>query len=210
MKVDRLVLGAFETNCYILSENPEARDCLIIDTGLEAGGLTDLLDARGLEATALILTHGHADHIGGTAELRNILPNLKVYVHRLDAEMLTGMRDNLSAMAGVRIRTAPADFLVEEGETIEQAGISLEVLHTPGHTRGGVSLYCRPEGIVFVGDTLFAGSVGRTDFSGGSMRQLVNSIKEKLLVLPDETVVYPGHGPATTIGQEKAYNPFVT
>jgi glyoxylase-like metal-dependent hydrolase (beta-lactamase superfamily II) len=210
MQVDQLVLGAFETNCYMLRESGGATDCVIVDAGLDADGLVGFLQQRKLNAIALVLTHGHADHIAGVVELRKNFASLKVYIHQLDAGMLTGEQDNLSVLAGGTFRAEPADFLVVESDRIEQAGIPLEVLHTPGHTRGGISLYCKDEGVVFAGDTLFAGSVGRTDFPGGDMRQLIESIREKLLVLPDQTIVYPGHGPATTIAQEKAYNPFVS
>jgi glyoxylase-like metal-dependent hydrolase (beta-lactamase superfamily II) len=111
-------------------------------------------------------------------------------------------------MSGAAFRTEPEDFSLEEHSVIEQAGLKLLVLHTPGHTPGGISLYAQDQGIIFVGDTLFAGSIGRTDFPGGSMSQLLNSVREKLFTLPGETKVYPGHGPATTIAQEKAHNPF--
>jgi glyoxylase-like metal-dependent hydrolase (beta-lactamase superfamily II) len=209
MQVDNLVLGAFETNCYVLRHDPGVSQCLVIDTGLEAGPLVDFLQTHELDPAALILTHGHADHIAGVVELRKNFPIVKVYIHRLDSDMLTGEQDNLSMLAGGVFRAEPADSLLQEGDVLEQADIKLEVLHTPGHTPGGICLYCRQQGIVFVGDTLFAGSVGRTDFPAGSMTQLIKSIKEKLFALPDETVVYPGHGPTTTIAREKAYNPFV-
>ena len=209
MKIDRLILGAFETNCYILRKSETAKDCLIVDTGLEGGALVGFLQERHLEPAAIVLTHGHADHVTGVVQLRRNFPEIKVYIHTRDAGMLTGAQDNLSELAGVRFRTEPADFLIEEGEIIEQAGIKLEVLYTPGHTPGGISLYSPNEGIVFVGDTLFAESVGRTDFPGASFEQLVKGIRQKLFVLADQTVVYPGHGPTTTIAHEKAYNPFL-
>ncbi len=209
MKIDCLILGAYQTNCYILRENEADRDCLIIDTGLEAGELVDFLGRYKLNPLAVVLTHGHADHITGVAALRESYPDIKVYIHKLDGKMLTAAKDNLSAMAGVPFSTEPADFSLEEGTIIEQAGIKLKVLHTPGHTPGGISLYSKADGIIFVGDTLFANSVGRTDIPGGSTAQLIKSIKEKLCILPDETVVYPGHGPETTIAHEKAHNPFL-
>lgn len=209
MKIDRLILGAYQTNCYILRAGEAAKDCLIIDTGLEAGELVDFLQRHKLNPVAVVLTHGHADHITGLAAVRGRFPNIKVYIHKLDAEMLTGVKDNLSAMAGVLFSSEPADFSLEEGDVIEQANIKLDVLHTPGHTPGGICLYSKNEGIVFVGDTLFADSVGRTDMPGGSTTQLIKSIKKKLCPLPDKTVVYPGHGPVTTIAQEKANNPFL-
>ncbi|MHC4570833.1 MAG: MBL fold metallo-hydrolase [Planctomycetota bacterium] len=209
MKIDRLILGAYQTNCYILRSSVADKDCLIIDTGLEAGELVDFLQRHELNPVAVVLTHGHADHITGLVALRDKFPNTKVYIHKLDAEMLTSAKDNLSALAGVLFMSEPADFLIEEGNVIEEANIKLQVLHTPGHTQGGICLYSKDEGIVFSGDTLFADSVGRTDFPGGDIKQLTTGIKEKLCVLPDETVVYPGHGPVTTIAQEKASNPYL-
>ena len=209
MKIDCLILGAYQTNCYILRENEAAKDCLIVDAGLEADEMIDVLRAHKLNPVAVVLTHGHADHITGLAALRGNFPGIKVYIHKLDAQMLTGAEGNLSELAGELFSTDPADFLIEEGDVIKQAGIRLEVLHTPGHTPGGVSLYSKDERIVFSGDALFAESVGRTDFPGGSMTQLIKSIKEKLFTLPDETIVYPGHGPVTTIAEEKAHNPYL-
>ncbi len=209
MEIDRLVLGMYQTNCYILRENGSAKDCLIVDTGLEAGPLVDFLSEHKLNPVAVVLTHGHADHIAGLGMLRKKYPQTKVYVHKLDAQMLTDEEHNLSALAGIQFSTEPADVLIEEGDIVEEAGIKLKVLHTPGHTQGGISFYSKEEQIIFVGDTLFADSIGRTDFPGGRMEQLVTSIREKLLPLPEETAVYPGHGPITVIGQEKAYNPFL-
>jgi len=218
MKIDHLILGDYETNCYILRESKAAKNCLIIDTGLQAQELVDFLHRHKLNPVAVVLTHGHIDHTNGVALLRSEFPDIKVYVHKLDAEMLTpplteeagltGAQSNLSVMAGIHFSTGPADVLIEEGDIIEQAGIRLEVLHTPGHTPGSICLYSQNEGIVFVGDTIFASSVGRTDL-GGNMSQLIKSIRQKLLTLPDETVVYPGHGPITTIAQEKTNNLFL-
>ena len=209
MKIDYLILGEYQTNCYIARSSEQERDCLIIDAGLQPDELIDFLRRDKLIPSAVALTHGHIDHIAGIAALRKNFPDIKVYIHKLDAEMLTGTEHNLSALAGRPFSTKPADFTLEQGDVIEQAGILLRVLHTPGHTPGGICLYSKDEGIVFVGDTLFAGSVGRTDFPSGSMTKLIESIREKLFTLPDETVVYPGHGPITTIHREKAHNPFL-
>jgi glyoxylase-like metal-dependent hydrolase (beta-lactamase superfamily II) len=209
MKIDRLILGAFETNCYVLRDSATGTDCLIIDPGLEAEQLIDFLEARKLKPVAVILTHGHADHIAGVALLRQNFPDVKVCAHKDDAQMLIEPEHNLSAFAGEPIKAGPADLLLQDGDTIEQAGVKLQVLHTPGHTPGGICLYSENEQIVFTDDTLFAESVGRTDFPGGSMSQLLKSIQQKLLQLPEETKVYPGHGPATTIAHEKAENPFL-
>lgn len=209
MEIDQLVVGMYQTNCYVLRESITAKECLIIDTGLEAGPVVDFLNEHKLNPAAVILTHGHADHIAGLGILREKYPDTKVYIHKLDAQMLTDKEQNLSALAGIQFSAEPADVLIEEGDMVEEAGIKLAVLHTPGHTQGGVSLYSKDEQIIFVGDTLFADSIGRADFPGGNMEQLITSIREKLLGLPEETAVYPGHGPITTIRQEKAYNPFL-
>ena len=209
IQIDCLVVGAYETNCYVLRKDRNTKDCLIIDVGLNAARLVEFLVRHRLNPAAVIFTHGHIDHIAGLVALRKKFPGMKVYIHKLDAEMLTGGEGSLAEMVGEFPGTEPADFIVGDGDIIEQAGIKLKVLHTPGHTPGGICLYSENQKLIFVGDTLFAGSVGRTDFPGGSMTKLTKSISEKLLMLPDETIVYPGHGPKTTISQEKKYNPFL-
>jgi len=208
MIVDTLILGAYETNCFVLRSSDAAKDCLVVDPGLEAGPLIDFLREHKLNPLAIILTHGHIDHIAGVALLRQTFPDIKVYIHTLDAEMLTKPYTNLSAMHGMPYTTEPEDVALNEPDVIELAGVKLQVLHTPGHTPGGICLYSADDGVAIVGDTLFAGSIGRTDFPGGSESQLLSGVREKLFALPDETKVYPGHGPATTIAREKAYNPF--
>jgi len=202
VKIDRLILGAFETNCYVVRRDESATDCLVIDTGLDGRDLVAFLEEHELTPVAVVLTHGHADHIVGLAALRQRYPVIKVFIHQLDAPLLTDPDANLSGLAGLTFATAPADVLLRDGDVIEEAGIRLQVLHTPGHTLGGICLYAEPEAIVFGGDTLFADSVGRTDFSGGDMDQLIESIQTKLFTLPDKTAVYPGHGMRTTIGRE--------
>lgn len=217
MVIDRLVLGDFETNCYVLRSSRDATECLIIDTGLDVGPLMTFLDQHKLMPAALVITHGHIDHIAGVDALREKFPMIATYIHELDAKLLTDTVGNLSFMmdstsspqASGSFSTEKADCLVEEGDEIDRAGIKLRVIHTPGHTPGGICLYAEQNGVVFVGDTLFADSVGRTDFPGSDMRQLIEGIKQKLLVLPDATIVYPGHGPQTTIGREKTGNPFL-
>ena len=209
MEIDCLVLGDYQTNCYVLRESTAAKDCLIIDTGLQADELIDFLRMHKLNPLVAVLTHGHADHIVGLAALRENYPDIKVYIHKLDAKLLTKPMSNLSIMSGKFFKTAPAEFLIDDGDVIEQAGINLEVLHTPGHTPGGICLYSRESGTLFSGDTLFADSVGRTDLPGGNMEQLIKGIKEKLWLLPGDTIVYPGHGPETTIAQEKTYNQYI-
>ena len=215
MKIDYLILGEYQTNCYVLRKeslglrnNESAQDCLVIDPGLEAGELIEFLDEKKLNPITVLLTHGHIDHIAGVSALRNRYPEIKVYIHNLDAEMLTEPKINLSAMTGSAFVTEAEDVSLKERDIIDLAGVKLLVLHTPGHTPGGISLYSKEDGVVFVGDTLFADSIGRTDFPGGSTSQLLGSVREKLFTLPEETQVYPGHGPATTIAAEKAHNPF--
>ncbi|MEJ2701607.1 MAG: MBL fold metallo-hydrolase [Sedimentisphaerales bacterium] len=208
MIIDRLILGAYETNCYVLRSSEEAKDCLVVDPGLDADPLIDFLADRELSPVAIVLTHGHIDHIAGLAVLRKRFPDAKVYIHKLDAGMLAEPYTNLSAMSGGSFTTEPEDVTLEEPDVIDLAGIKLQVLHTPGHTPGGICLYSAQDGVVLVGDTLFAGSIGRTDFPGGSMSQLLKGVKEKLFTLPGGTKAYPGHGPATTIASEKAHNPF--
>jgi glyoxylase-like metal-dependent hydrolase (beta-lactamase superfamily II) len=208
MKIDHLILGAFETNCYILRSTETAKDCLVIDTGLQAGQLVKYLKQHNFNPVAVVLTHGHPDHAAGVAALRESFKGIKVCIHKLDAEMLTDAQSDFGLLVGGVPGTGTADVLLEEECVIEQADIKLHVLHTPGHTSGGICLYSEDAGIVFTDDTLFADSVGRTDL-GGNMPQLLKSIREKLFTLPDGTKVYPGHGPATTIAHEKAHNQFL-
>jgi hydroxyacylglutathione hydrolase len=210
MKIDRLILGDFETNCYVVRRDESARECIAIDTGLDSRAMIAFLAQHRLTPEAVILTHGHVDHIAGLAAMRSEFPEARVYIHRLDGPMLTDSQANLSEMTMAPFQTAPADALLEDGDTVEEAGIVLKVLHTPGHTPGGISLYAETEGIVFAGDTLFAGGVGRTDFPGGDWEQLLDGIRTKLFTLPNRTAVYPGHAMRTTIGREKASNPFLT
>jgi glyoxylase-like metal-dependent hydrolase (beta-lactamase superfamily II) len=209
LKIDRLALGEVQTNCYVVRVDEAATDCLVIDPGADPEPLVELLQRQHLNPVATILTHGHADHIAGVATLRRDHPQMRVYIHRLDAPMLGDPEANLSVFVGMMFATEPADVLLEDGDTIDLAGIKLAVLHTPGHTPGGICFYAAQEGVVFAGDALFAGSIGRSDFPGGDERQLVEGIRTKLLTLPDATAVYPGHGMRTSIGREKRANPYV-
>ena len=209
MKIDCLMLGEYQTNCYILRVTEEAGQCLIVDAGLGADELIEFLGKREIRPVAAVLTHGHIDHIAGIALLRQNYPDIEVLIHELDAEMLTEPAANLSSMMGLPFATEAAQVLLEDGSVIERAGIQLQVLHVPGHSPGGICLYSSEDAVVFTDDALFAESIGRTDFPGGSMPELLDGIRQKLWALPDETVVYPGHGPSSTIAREKSCNPFL-
>jgi len=209
MEIDCLVLGLYETNCYILRRDASAGECVVIDTGLDEHGMVEYLSAKKLNPVAVILTHGHADHIGGVAGIKEKFPQTRVYIHQADVPMLRSPEENLSLLTGVTVESPRPDVLLKDGDIINEARIQLTVLHTPGHSPGGICLYAEAEAKVFSGDALFAESVGRTDFPGGDTTKLLESIRDKLFVLPDVTVVYPGHGPQTSIGNEKKFNPFM-
>ena len=209
MKIDTFVLGDFQTNSYVVRATDRTKDCVVIDTGLSAEPLIDFLEENDLNPIAVIFTHGHADHIAGLNLLRDRSGDIKVAIHTDDAQMITDPVKNLSIMTGVGFTSAAADVIIQAEGPIEFAGIRFEVLHTPGHTPGGICLYCPDVGILFSGDALFADSIGRTDFPGGNYAQLIDSIKSKLLALPDETIVYTGHGPTTTIGDERRHNQYL-
>ena len=211
MIIDTFVLGDFQTNCFCVRQNEKTRDCLIIDPGMEPAPLVQMLRENDYTPVGILLTHGHADHIGGVEAVRQHWPEVRVAIHKDDAAMLTSPAENLSLMAGVMVQARPAEVLLEsEDNHYQAADLRFKLLHTPGHTPGGICLYASDEQILFAGDTLFAGSVGRSDFPGGDHRTLIEMIRQKLLILPDQTTVYTGHGSTTTIGTEKESNPFLT
>jgi glyoxylase-like metal-dependent hydrolase (beta-lactamase superfamily II) len=206
MVIKRLVVGLLQVNCFIVFDE-NTKEAVIIDPGGGSREILKFLEKNSLQTKYIINTHGHLDHTFENKKIKEVT-NCKILIHKLDADMLTSPSKNFSLMMGIIFKSPPADRLLEEGDIIKVGNFTLKVLHTPGHTPGGISLVC--DKVVFVGDTLFAGSVGRTDLPGGSMEELIKGIREKLLVLPDETIVYPGHGPSTTIGKEKNTNPFIT
>jgi glyoxylase-like metal-dependent hydrolase (beta-lactamase superfamily II) len=201
----------FAENTYVLWR-PERTECLVIDPGLEPDLILEVLRDENLSVAAILNTHGHVDHIGGNAELKAHFPEAPLLIGAGDLEMLSDPVKNLSALGGVRIVSPPADRTVAEGETLELAGLTFEVREIPGHSPGHVVFLCRDSSpwSVFGGDVLFRGGVGRCDFPGGSGVQLLTGIRRKLFDLPADTVVYPGHGPVTTIGHESKTNPFLT
>jgi len=210
MLIIPLTVGSLFTNCYLVACEREL-EALVIDPGFseaEEERIFREIIKHGLRVKYIVNTHGHVDHISGNLKVKR---KTKAYlaVHYEDAEMLTNPTKNLSRMLGLTVVSPPPDIMLKDGDKIKVGSLELEVIHTPGHTPGSISLYCRKEKVVFTGDTLFAGSVGRTDLPGSSYEKLMSSIREKLLALPDETVVYPGHGEKTTIGKERMENPFI-
>lgn len=207
MKIASVVVGVWMVNCWFLV-NEDTKEALVFDPGDEAERILDYVNQKGWKVSAILLTHGHSDHIAAVNELRQ-KTKASVYAYEAEKEMLLDMRLNMSDTMTSGGVTVEPDKLLHDGQDLTLSGIQLKVIHTPGHTPGGCCFYCEEAGCLFAGDTLFQGSVGRSDFPGGSMGALIRSIKEKLFVLPDTTTVYPGHGGETTIAYEKANNPFV-
>lgn len=205
LKCDFKVVGPVQTNCYFLS-NTDTRECVIVDPGEEAGKIADFIEKKELKPVAILLTHGHFDHIGAVDEIRNRY-GIKVYAAAAEKETLENPDINLSSQFGGGY-TVKADEFLNDGQEIELLGEKVRCLLTPGHTKGGMCYYFTGSGILFSGDTLFQQSVGRTDFPGGSMGEIVRSIREKLFVLPDYVRVYTGHGMMTNIKDEKMLNSF--
>jgi hydroxyacylglutathione hydrolase len=202
--------GIVDVNCYVLG-CPATKEAAVIDPGAfnqrEVQAIQDLLARDGLTAKYIINTHGHIDHIAGNRALRDAT-GARLCIHEADAGRLGDGQLNGSFFFGMNIVSPEADILLKDSEMLKLGDLRVEILHTPGHTPGGICLRCAD--VLFAGDTLFAGSVGRTDLPGGDEKAIIRSIKEKLLVLPETTSVRPGHGPRTTIGNEKADNPFLT
>lgn len=204
LQIASAALGMLSTNCYFLN-NTETGETILVDPADEAVSIKNWCINNGKKPVAVLLTHGHFDHMLAADALRKEF-GIKIYVGEDEKELLENAVWNLSAMWSSPA-TLKADEFLSGGQLLKLAGFEIRVIATPGHTAGGVSYYLADEGVLLSGDTLFAGSYGRVDFPTSSMAELARSIREKLLTLPEETVVYPGHGEATTIKYEKAYNP---
>jgi hydroxyacylglutathione hydrolase len=205
MLLEPLIVGPLAVNCYVLGDE-KTREGIVIDPGGDPRKIIDAIKAAQLHVVAIVNTHAHFDHVGALNEVRDFT-RAPFMLHVDETPILAGAQMS-AAMFGMSIaQPEPADRLLRDGDAVSAGAVTLKVLHTPGHTPGGI---CLLEGRhIFVGDTLFQGSIGRTDFPGGDYGALMASLRDKLMPLPDETMVYPGHGAATTIGEEKRFNPFL-
>ena len=207
MILKMLTVGPFQENCYVIGDE-ETGVGAIVDPGDEAARIALAVEQTNLEITQILITHAHIDHVGAVASLVDEY-SCPVLMHA-EAEPMLGQLPTQAMMMGLRFGKVPAvDRHIEDEEVIEVGGLQLRSLYTPGHAPGHLAFYIGSEGLLLSGDALFAGSVGRVDLPGGSMEVLMRSIEERLLTLPDETRVYPGHGPETTIGNERVHNPFL-
>lgn len=211
LRVQTIVSAPFAENSYVASL-PDGQQCVVIDPGLEPDKIFRYLAQSKLKPAAILITHAHADHIAGNGAMKERFPDVPLVIGRGDAAKLTDPWQNLSGQFGMPLVSPPAEVLLDEGDRYEAAGIALEVREIPGHSTGHV-VFIWHDGepkVVFGGDVLFAGSIGRTDFPDGDFGLLASSIRTKLYTLPDDTIVLPGHGPATTTGEEKRTNPYVS
>lgn len=204
--IKTLVLGIVQSNCYIVN-SPNSREAVVIDPGDSPYIIEKHLKENDLECKAILLTHGHFDHIAAAPELKR-LTSAPIYAHKAEEELLMNPKLNASAHMGNEISVNP-DIFFKDKEVFDEAGLSWQVIYTPGHTAGGICFYLPKEGIIFTGDTLFHESIGRTDLPAGDHRQLIEAIHNQLLTLDNSTEVYPGHGRPTTISHEKKNNPFL-
>ncbi len=204
--LETLTIGMLATNCYIVA--PEARSpAAVIDPAGEVKSIVSRLHKWELDCAAILVTHGHVDHVAGAGPLSDAV-GAPVYIHRDDAASLASPRTRLVGLAGGVVATRPRQVnYLQDGDRVEVGDLSFLVLHTPGHSMGSVSFYL--PGYLFCGDLVFKGSIGRTDLKGGSLQTLLRAVREKVWDLPDETLILPGHGPATTLGAEKRSNPFL-
>lgn len=206
MKVEKFVTGIISTNCY-LAINEETKQAVVIDPAACPSYLMSHIKSEGLKVEAILLTHGHFDHIMGIDGFLSEF-DVPVYVHEDDADAMEDPVLNQSSTYTSGYTFGKARYL-RDRQTLELAGYTFQVIYTPGHTKGGCCYYVASEDVLFSGDTLFQNSVGRTDFVNSSTSDLVHSVREKLFLLPDDTIVYPGHMGETKIGHEKKYNPYV-
>jgi len=205
MVLIRLIVGPLQVNCYILADE-KTKDAVVIDPGDDAGDILKIIKDKGFAVKYIVITHAHFDHIGAIKTLKEAT-GAQILMHQDDEKLLKAAEHQGSLFGMESVASPPADRMLKHGDVITAGEVSLKVLHTPGHSQGGICLL--EQGIVFTGDSLFAGSIGRTDLPGGDLKTLLGSIKKNLMTLPDETKVFSGHGPASTIGEERKENPFL-
>lgn len=205
LKIERIVMGSVQTNCYFLYQE-DKKKIIVVDPADKGEYLYNSFKEEGFEVAAILLTHAHFDHIWGCNKLRE-LTGVQVFACEEERELCESAKLNVSEMAG-RPYTATVDWYLKDGETVTIEGMEFKVIWTPGHTQGSCCYYFEKDNILISGDTLFEESVGRSDLPTGNGATLIRSLKERLMILPDETMVFPGHGDSTTIAYEKKYNPF--
>jgi hydroxyacylglutathione hydrolase len=206
LTLDRFTLGPFETNTYLIRT---ANACWILDPSFGPEPVIERVRAMGLIPQAVLLTHAHIDHIAGLGIVRKAFPGVPVHLHASEQPWLVDPERNGSTFFGSPLSLAPAECTLTQGDTLSLGPTRWNVLHVPGHSPGSVAFWCQEANLAIAGDALFAGSIGRTDLPGGDHRQLLDAIRAQLYTMPPETKIYPGHGPATTIGREMKSNPFV-
>ncbi|MGE5173167.1 MAG: MBL fold metallo-hydrolase [Betaproteobacteria bacterium] len=205
MVLIRLVVGPLQVNCFILADE-KTKDAVVIDPGDDAGDILKIIKDKSLKVKYIVNTHAHFDHVGANKAIKEAT-GAELLFHEADAPVLATVSNQARSFGMNPVVSPPADRYVKHGDVITAGEVSLQVLHTPGHSPGGISLL--EQGMVFTGDALFAGSIGRTDLPGGDLMTLLRSIKTNLMTLPDDTKVFSGHGPASTIGDERRENPFL-
>ncbi len=206
IEIKPFALGDYQTNCFIVTEDDE---CWVIDCGYEPAALIDYLKTNELKPNAILLTHCHSDHIAGIDQLLSLTGTIPIYAHTLEQEWNMNPMLNLSGLAGRPVTATPPTETLSDGQTLTLRESTWRVVHTPGHSPGSVCFIHDESNQAIVGDTLFAGSIGRHDFPTSNVDDLRNSIQKTIMSLPDDMMVYPGHGPSTTIGHERQTNPFV-